>query len=230
MKHKYFLVIFFTLLSCQACTKVVNHEKPNLHVDSTPFMSLGCEAGANSFNCVDSREKNNLDFNYLSIEDLLGGLTPKYAIASYSIGIYDDFPEDCVYISGLSYYFCNRYLIDKDGKLEHIETFEEFQETFAPVESPEEALGFALASGDYFAKYGHKRSRDIIYYVDEIEDTNVKSTENGYLVHLFASDIHNCLYVITDAVDLEVSYDGDVGKPLRYPVYRDTASDHTCFD
>jgi len=96
----------------------------------------------------------------------------------------------------------------------------DLQPVFAPVESADEALSYALAVADdnYYAAFGLKIHNDGSakvpyptpqYLVARIEDTHVEETTEGYLVHLFRSPACLCGYE-TYAVGVLVTREGQV--------------------
>jgi hypothetical protein len=245
-KYVFLVIAIITLSACQSNTSatpqsepqptpitVINHTKPKITVDLSPFRELGCDFnGHDFFNCKEGNPSLELGCEYLEIEPLLGGLTPNYSIARCSFRLEDDdFPrDDCIFYDGVASYNCIQYIIYKDGEYIHIKTMKEFRSYFAPVDSPEEALGFALATGNYSAKYGHNQWKNYFYYTEKLEDSYVQSSEEGYLVHLFELRLVNCERLITDAVDLKVTADGLVELHRRYPVYRNLADDGICVE
>ena len=115
--------------------------------------------------------------------------------------------------------FCNRYVIYKDGNFQLIKTMDEFRTLFVPVDSPNEALGFALATGWYTANYNQTKLSDYVFTVEELEDTYVETITDGYIVHVFYTPPFGCGVFETSAVEVKVTYDGQIEEVERHPVY-----------
>ena len=61
----------------------------------------------------------------------------------------------------------------------------EFKEIFAPVESTEEAISYAMAMTSLGARFDIDPDANVDYLVDRIEETHAEETPDGYLVYLF---------------------------------------------
>ncbi len=217
--------------------KIINHEKPSVQAEFSPFMNIGCKYWAyDLYNCEEGSPLLNLGCNTIEDKPLLGGLLPNYPIAGCILEIDEnmnvvDVPDnECFYIDGGFITICTRYIIYKDGKYQLVKTMDEFRTLYAPVDSPDEVLSFALAVGDYFAGYGQTRRGDYVYSVKEMEDTFVETTTDGYLVHVFSTPAFGCGPFETNAVQIKVTYDGNVEEVSRHPVYRDPSEDNMCVD
>ena len=103
----------------------------------------------------------------------------------------------------------------------------EFKEIFAPVESTEEAISYAMAMTSLQARFDINPNADVDYLVDVIEETHAEETPDGYLVYLFdwshkmGCDIHPFY-----AVKVLVTPEGEVREVERQEIYRSYA----CFD
>jgi hypothetical protein len=123
-----------------------------------------------------------------------------------------------------------RYVILRDGQFELIEAEEEFRSIFAPVGSPNEALSYALAVRNLSAYYDLAPESRLEYFVEEIQDTHVEPTEDGYIVHLFDYDLFGCGPHLTYAVEVWVSTQGDVAEIRREQIFHDPKQDNLCVD
>ena len=105
----------------------------------------------------------------------------------------------------------------RDGEFQLTGLIPELQAVFAPVESANEALSYALAATGLYARYGietHECTSVDCYLADTIEDTHVDETEGGYVVHLF-SDYEppcGCGTHITCAVRVSVTREGQISQ------------------
>jgi hypothetical protein len=209
--------------------QIINHEKPNIQVEFSPFVDAGCNQSdgyENWYRCEEGSPLLELGCNSIENKPLLGGLVPNYPIAACDyeineyIGVADLPPDGCVYADGGLMTFCNRYIIYKDGKYQLIKTLDEFRNLYAPVDSPEEALSFVLASDNLIAYYGQAKNNDYIYSVEVLEDTYVETIADGYIVHVFDT-YSTCEKFETKSVDVNVTRDGHLTELNRTLVYTD---------
>lgn len=233
------IIAIFLLASCQfGSLKIINHEKPNIQTDFSPFKNIGCNEShgyENWYRCEEGSPLLDLGCNSIENMPLLGGLTPGYPIAACTLEIDEtvwtaDIPTDCIYNDGGFITLCHRFVIYKEGKYQVVKTMNDFRKLFAPVDSPDEALSFALAFSDYFASYGQTKRDDYVYSVKELEDTFVETDAIGYLVHVFYTRTFGCGPFETNAVGIKVTYNGNVEEISRHPVYRDPSEDNMCAD
>ena len=157
----------------------------------------------------------------------LGGLQPPYAVMEC---IHEnDQPPDKEYfkqLSGLDTRY-RSYVINQDGKYRLIIKQSEFKEIFAPVESTDEAISYAMAMTSLQARFDIDPDANIHYLVDVIEETHAEETPDGYLVYLFdwshkmGCDVHPFY-----AVKVLVTLQGDVHEVERQEIY----TSYACFD
>ncbi len=231
MKKQVVVLLTITLLmtSCQFDSlKIIHHEKPDIETDFSPFQNIGCDQSKENksrFYCNEESPLFKLGCDFIEDVPLLGGLTPNYPIALCTRETEEEFafvvlpPNECMYANGFMATFCNRYVIYKDGKFQPVKTMGEFRALFASVDSANEALGFALAMGSYKANYNQAQLNDFIYTVQELEDSYVETTTDGYIVHVFYTPPFGCGVFETSAVKVKVSYEGHIEEIDRYPVY-----------
>lgn len=219
------LMIF--LSACQIKPKFINHTPPDLVAsfeafnDPSALAALGCnEIGPPS--------------------NLLGGLEPRYPIAICTIQyIPGDGSEELIaeiesgqyiYYTGGLFGTYIRYVIQQNGEFVLLKTEEEFRKVFAPIESADEALSYALAVRNLSAAYGIEYFHGYEYEVDTIEDTYVTPEADGYLVHLFYDQVFGCGPHWTYAVDVHVSVKGNVEEVSNTALFRDPNLDELCVD
>jgi hypothetical protein len=136
-----------------------------------------------------------------------------------------------IFIDGGMFPIIIRYVVYRDSQFELIETKEEFRDVFAPITSPEEALGYALAvKKGVSARYNLEYDPKYKYFVDEIEDTHVEETSGGYLLHLFSYEAFGCGPHHTKAVEVEVTTQGDVKTIGSQEIFKDPTEDDLCVD
>lgn len=157
----------------------------------------------------------------------LGGLQPPYAVM------------ECINESGEPpnpTYFkqpagldtrVRSYVVFQDGKHRLMIKRSEFKEIFAPVESPEEALSYAMAMTSLQARFDIDPSDEVDFLVNVIEETHAEETPGGYLVTLFDwSHEMGCDDHPFFAVKVLVTPEGEVREVERQEIYRSYA----CFD
>jgi hypothetical protein len=253
MKKKYGFVLMVCLLLILGCAgasnieqmvkgvKVINHPKPDLKVDFSPFEQAGCPSDEYNWRpCQEDSELYKLGCdNIETVSDLMGGLNPAYpmAVCRYFPTRHPEVAEP-YNIPSTEYFFdvggplpeLVRYVIYRDGGFQLIRNPDEFKATFAPVETEDEALGFALALQDVYALYDQKVNLKLKYYIETLEDTRVESMAGGFLVHVFDYQFFGCGPHYTYAVDLKVGNDGVVEEVSRTQIFKDPLMDGLCQD
>ena len=157
----------------------------------------------------------------------LGGLQPSYAVME-CIHENGEPPNKDYFrqLNGLDRRY-RSYVIYQDGEYKIIIKKSEFKAIFAPVESTDEALSYAMAMTPLGARFDINPNEKIDYLVDVIEETHSEETSDGYLVDLFdwshkmGCDLHPFY-----AVKVLVTREGDVHEVERQEIYRSYA----CFD
>jgi hypothetical protein len=158
---------------------------------------------------------------------LLSGLQPPYAVMEC---IHEgEEPPDPAYfrqLDGLDPRY-RSFVIYQDGAYRLIIKKSEFKAIFAPIESTQEALSYAMAMTGLKARFDFNPNEALNYQVEVIEETHAEETAEGYLVSLFdwshrmGCDIHP-FYAVT----ILVTRGGEVIEKQRQEIYRGDA----CFD
>lgn len=216
--------LFIFLAACKGEPKFINHTPPDLVV---PFDIFGTLDAA-SFGCNEIQRPSNL----------LGGLTPSYPIAICTVQPGEGSEELAVEIDNGQFFFYAggllgnyiRYVIEQNGEFVLLKTEEDFRNIFTPVESPEEALSYALAVRNLSADYGLAYIPGYEYEVDTIEDTFVTTEADGYRVHLFYDQVFGCGPHWTSEVNVHVSVEGNVEEISNTSLFRDPKMDEVCVD
>jgi hypothetical protein len=115
------------------------------------------------------------------------------------------------------------FVLLQDGEFTLIASIFELQAAYAPIESANEALSYALVATGLSARYGLQggESTPVTYYlVDTIQDTHVEETEDGYRVHLYSGyqPPCGCGTHTRYTVDVSVTRDGQV-RTARTPFF-----------
>lgn len=218
-------VIGLTLVSLfvVACgtPRIIEHPQPALAVDADIFRPVWETKG-----CYSS--------------DLYGGLEPKYPSAYCYIDWVSG--NQCLYESGGFIHICEQVVVYLDGTFQLIGTREELRDLFAPIESADEALSYALLATGYSAKYEPEDYRLAVpgdcdpgprgyhYYVDTLEDTHVVEVESGYQVHLFASETFGCGPHTVWSVIVQVNHDGAITIHQQQKLFEEGRGPMCCVD
>ena len=244
------ILAFFTSsilasLACQLTSsvtmQVTKHPEPELPpISMAPFEAAGCtfnEYGTGE--CPQDSSLVELGCDQLRKPgDLLGGLDPAYPLA---LCLYyplqhaneaqgDPMDEPRFYNDGCMMPVYVRYAIFRDGNFEVLSTLDELSATYAPIESPEEALSYSLAATGLEARYGQQRELGYRYFVNRLEDTHVRQVDEGYQVNLYDYQVCGCGPHTTSIVTIEVFANGNIHTLEEQPAYENTEEDGLCVD
>lgn len=124
---------------------------------------------------------------------------------------------------------CYSLVIHKDGIFQLVSTKEELRALFAPIESADEALSYALLVTEYHARYDPPAYHsgpcapgglvDNLILVEVIEDTHVVEIEDGYEVYLFGEEKFGCGSHPVWSVPVQVKHDGTITEGPRVKLY-----------
>jgi hypothetical protein len=113
-----------------------------------------------------------------------------------------------------------RFIAMQNGEFKQIRTKEEFLSVvFAPVETKEEALSFAVALTGSFPKYDASVSEGYFPVASPIISTYMEETNGSFKIHLFDYDICGCGSHPYYAVDYYATRAGNVTELSRQKVY-----------
>jgi hypothetical protein len=247
MSLKYFLafLLIFTCfgMGCRLLSlnqpEIIHYPKPELKVDASAFENAGCQLGEyNRLDCsgVASIVVLECDQIYLT-GDLLGGLDPNLPLVQceyvpYRHDQYDleAFKGTYLFNSGCSMASLVRYLAPKENGFTLVHNTDELAELFAPIETPEEALSYAIATTGLSAVYDTDLPRSYRFLVNKIEDTHVAQTSAGYEVYLYDDYLCGCGPHTVSLVKVQVTTEGNVSLMEPVPVYQDPKNDDLCID
>lgn len=232
---KRFLLFVLALAALlAACTysakpKVISHDLPALEeVDVTWLDEAGCPASDNPSSqilreCQAGSYLYEMGCKQVRILYLLGGLS--FPVVECIAGdTYDQemFLDESFSFEGCLFGYYHTYILFRDGKYEAINSRQAFQQAFAPIESEEEALSYAILYMDYNVGYvGGYFSDNLRYHTRVIEEPYVKTTEEGFLVHLFTppKPLCGCGQHTVYSVDLIVKPNGQIIARNYKPLY-----------
>lgn len=173
-----------------------------------------------------------LECDRVVVSDLYGGLEPKYPVVRCLVfpdGILHE--NECIASRpGPGGGVCYKAIVYKEESFTLIESRAEFVELFRPIETPEEALSFALLATPFRAHYAltDEDGPDLslcseagVSCPGTFEDTNVTTTPDGYAVTLYhhvsddycyVPDVGSCQ---VDSVVVHVDREGNVLEQAR---------------
>jgi hypothetical protein len=238
------IILVLAAASCQSINparpQVTNHPAPQIPpLSMATFEDAGCTPDEfGRWECPDESAITTLGCDSLDEPDeLLGALNPTYPVARclyFPIQNQQDNPnaldEPRVFNEGCLLPIYVRYVISRDGQFALINTSDELKEVYAPIESADEALSYALAATGLEAKYGLQREPGYRYFQDTLEDTFVAEQNGGFEVLLYHYQVCGCGPHTTSVVRLQVTREGAIQEISNNPVYEDPAEDGLCVD
>jgi hypothetical protein len=172
----------------------------------------------------------------------LGGLDPAYPLLLCEIhpvlhgdGLQQimkalEASGDYFYRGGGLWPVFTRYVIRSGDDLTLLSNAAAMQAAYAPIETPAEALSYAIAVTGLEAEYGLQRESGMVYAVDTLEDTHVTESEQGYTVLLYHYQVFGCGPHWTSAAEVLVARDGSWSQVRTWDVFRDPQQDGLCVD
>ncbi len=229
------LLLAFSLAGCsflqgKSEEKIISHPAPELKVNTDYFTEKGCYDNPA---CLPD-ELKNIPFPVESINkpnDILGGLEPELPIAlAISMGFTPEEEVPSVYVHRCMAHQYVRYLVYYNDKIHLVDSAEGLAAIYAPIDSPLEALSFAVAATGLSAQYDLDQYANLDLYAAQIEETYVSETGDGYLVHLFDSYLCGCGPHIVQSVDVTVTREGKISLSEAVDAYSDPKLDGLCID
>lgn len=226
-----FILVSLTVLIPQFESTAKNHRSAT--VDISGFIQAGCVQEAESLNCskINLEEKFSCE-RIIPPADALSGLSPALPIVECTfINRNTSTTSEGILRKGCRLPLYNKYIVlTSDNEFQEIATKEEFQKVFGPVETPKEALSFAVALTESYPRYKISIPKEFRVFVPKIKDTFVKKIADGYQVHLFDYQVCGCGPHPHYAVDYTVTKTGDVTETSRTKIYEDPQQDGLCVD
>lgn len=233
------LLVGFILLS--GCTRQLNviEDSGALNVNATAtdasvFIEAGCvDTGNGALDCsaIGLEERFSCE-DYMRVPDDLGGLSPRLPIIECNVLVenWTEAPEEGIVREGCLLPLYRKYIVLSGGEYKLIGSKEEFVDLFAPVDSPEEALGFAVALTSAYAAHKLSIPENYRVFVQEIRTTYVEEKDGSYNVHLFLAQPCGCGNHPYYAVDYVVTRAGDVRETASEKIYENPQFAGLCVD
>jgi hypothetical protein len=216
------VILFLVACGTPRTPRIIEHPQPTLVADASIFGPGGSAV----------REECR------RISDAYGGLDPNHPTAvctkEWESG------DQCLRESGGFIRMCERVIVHREGTFQLITTQEELRDLFAPIESADEALSYALVATGYSAKYDPEDYRLAVpdrcdpgpegyrYYVDALEDTHVVEVGNGYEINLFTSQVFGCAPHPVSSVPVQVEVDGTIIHLPKVKLFEEDSESVSC--
>ena len=218
------ILAFFVVSACSSSTVVtdeapkqpivIHHEPPKLRMNTDWVEDAGCKLTryapwSYSGNCLPYSSLREMGCERIEANYLLGGLS--YPVATCTNSNLEPLGPHSEKVGCLLSERTEALIALVNGTYQFVGP-EDIKTLSVPIESPNEALSYVLASKDYYAMYDIEIESYYEYFVDQIDDTFVEETEKGYLVHLFVGvePVCSCGDHYTDAVDILVTREGKI--------------------
>lgn len=207
---------------------------PDFKNDLAFFMDIGCSLeNGGSITCPNPSALTSSGCSTFHIpSSYLGGLNSAYPMIE-CWGWDPSGETDSVHVDTCPSHPFYQYAISLGGYLTFLKNTNDFKTMFAPVETPEEAISFAIAlTGDY-PLFDLTISPEVVLSVDrgDLELTSAKETDGGYKVLLFSDKGCGCYYnSLLTANEYLVTPGGEVTLTDSYEVYHGADETLICVD
>jgi hypothetical protein len=219
--------------------KFINHAAPSQRMDLKPFTDAGCKPDPEGhLRCPTIAPFDQMGCDeIIEAPPLFGALTPAVPIMQCMIEPSDPnfkmAENTFLYSTGCTQTTTYmRYIVYQNGKFRLIKMSSELKSVYEPIDTPDEALAYAMARTGYQAYFGLKDS-NMRYLVNQIEDTTAVPGGEGFLVNLFSFEPCGCAPHVMSKVVVEVSLRG-VGGGIKIlsttPLWEDPTQDNVCND
>lgn len=237
MKRTLALLSFIVLLlsSCRLSqfnpfNRVEEHPALKYTADNSRFAKLGC---FDSVDCLPADLKN-IQFPVVSIyplDDSYGGLDPKLPMAITGNMSFDyDTIQPAVYTQGCMGSYYVRYLVEVDGEIHLIDSAEGLQQLYAPIESDEEALSYAVAVTGLTPLNDLDEHPEYKRYTRPLIESHSTFDGKQYTVNLFDDYLCGCGPHIVSSIIVTVLQDGSFSLSEPVGAFSDPETDGLCID
>lgn len=236
MRWLLLLVLFFVVGCGTSLLRplVTEHPAPPLAVDFSPFEAMGCHAKSeNYYECPPESELGAYCHFIQRPDEMLGGLEPSFPMAQceYFLDIHAvEAPNDYLFRTGGLLPFVSRYVILVDGEIEIMGSLDALQMRYAPITSDNEALSYAIAATNLFAKFDLEENEGYAFEQLQLEETHVVAEEGKWVVNLFGYDLFGCGPHYFYSHEVTVFPDGQFTTGERVNLFRDPNNDNLCVD
>ncbi len=219
----------------EATPQFIQYDPPIMPTpDINAFLHDGCQVkNGHDLDCPTDSPLSEFECSYLLTPDpILGALQPAYPIAKCQLG-YDKNPSESgnfIYEEGCLDHRWVQFIIFRDGQYQPIRRAADLQAAYAPIESPEEALSYAVATTGLKARFDLTPSPDYRYEVSQIEETHIKVIDDTFTINLFEYKSCGCGPHPLSMVVVSVARDGQVFSAAPTDLFRNPELDKICGD
>jgi len=209
---------------------VEEYPAPEFKVDNTRFNELGC---FESTDCLPDALRNiELPINSINPpDDSYGGLNPQLPLALAGAMSFDretKFPA--VFEKGCMGTYYVRYLVEVDGQLRLIDSAAGMQQLYAPIESEDEALSYAVAVTGLTALNDLDLHPEYKRYTKPLVESHATYDGKQFDVQLYDTYICGCGPHIISSVTVTVQPDGSFSLSEPLGAFSDPQTDGLCID
>jgi hypothetical protein len=216
---------------------LVEHSAPTLQLDMSLFEDAGCPLDESGYRrCTEGGALYVLGCGLLEqADDVVAALAPSIPLALCESREQSStaFPPAYLYNWGCLRPSYMSVVVRQEDGYHLLSTLADLQSVFAPIETPEEALAFAVAATGFQPRFDLENDLDpsFRFFTDTLEETHVEEDGNGgYLVNLFRFQWCGCGPHPQYQIMLNVSQNGavSVGEPQK--LWEDPSQDGLCVD
>jgi hypothetical protein len=215
---------------------LAEYPDPNLQLDMSPFEDAGCPAGENGFRiCTEDSPLYALGcWQLKQPNDVTAGLIPSLPLALCELidRSYDPEPAH-LYNYGCSRPSYMSVVIKEEGGYRLVSTIEDLQVLYAPIDTPEKALAYAVAATGYRPAYHMEEDLDpsFRFFTTVLEETHViKEDDGSYRVNLFFYRLCGCGPHGEYQFIVHVTQNGEIGVDEPQVLWEDPSQDGMCVD
>ena len=220
--HRY--ILFGLMALVFACMLISGSIASKTSIDSNAFIDAGCSIDGYRLNCSSLGLEERFGCMQISnASRALENLSPQLPVVECLFLSKDYNSEEGLVREGCMMPLFRRYIAKQGEDFKLIESIEEFRSIFAPVETKEEALAFAVALTSSLPRYDTSVPEGYFPVTSAIRPTYAEVSEEGYKVHLFDSEICGCGSHPYYAVEYLVTKSGNVTELSREKVYDSTS-------
>ncbi len=196
---------------------------------SSEFLNSGCVIDGYKLNCSSlGLEQRFGCYEVANTSVELEALDPRLPIVECHSLATESSGQEGLVRTGCMLAGYRNYIVKKDGDFRLIRSRDEFASLFAPVQSPQEAMAFAVALTNSFPLYDTAPPEGYFSVSSAIAPSSVEEKDGSFVVHLFDRPICGCGSHPYYAVDYLVTEAGNVTELSRQKVYDSNAM--ICFD
>jgi hypothetical protein len=187
---------------------------------------------------IDSTEYDLIksEFKYFDVRkapEYLGALSPKFEIA-YTFALCENdnvnYCRDSEWVNKGMMCGCKNIIIKSAQGFKTISSRLEFRDIFAPIETREEALSYAIAMSGNYPVFDKGYFKDeYSYYNGKPGTTLVQEFNDHYLVQLFDYKSFGCDHPYYSVL-VRIDKNGNVSEHRRKTIFEDPKDDGLCRD